>query len=178
MINPEAFRQWPEEMQEKIRSDIAELEKELQEILKKLPQWDRERREQLRGLNQEVVSQAVGQLIEELSKDYDDLPDVTDYIEQVRADLLENGEEFRGPEPTEPQQAARGGPREPSFRRYQVNVIVDNGRREGARPWSTRICPPTATSSAASSRWRSSAPSPPTSVSSSRARCMLPTAAI
>ena len=132
VVNPEAFRQWPEDMQEKIRSDIAELEKELQEILKKLPQWDRERREQLRGLNQEVVSQAVGQLIEELSKDYDDLPDVIDYIEQVRADLLENGEEFRGPEPTEPQQAARGGPREPSFRRYQVNVIVDNGRREGA----------------------------------------------
>ena len=132
VVNPEAFRQWPDDMQEKIRSDIAELEKELQEILKKVPQWDRERREQLRGLNQEVVSQAVGQLIEELSKDYEDLPDVIDYIEQVRADLLENGEEFRGPEPTEPQQAARGGPREPSFRRYQVNVIVDNGRREGA----------------------------------------------
>ena len=135
VVNPEAFRQWPEETQAAVRADIAELEKELQEILKKVPQWDRERREQLRGLNQEVVSHAVGQFIEELSKDYDDLPDVIDYIEQVRADLLENAEEFRAPEPQEPQQggaAASGAPREPSFRRYQVNVIVDNGALEGA----------------------------------------------
>ena len=134
VVNPEAFRQWPDDMQEKIRSDIAELEKELQEILKRLPQWDRERREQLRGLNQEVVSHAVGQLIEELRKDYQDLPDVIDYIEQVRADLLENGEEFRAPEmPAGPQAApVRRGAREPSFRRYEVNVIVDNSGRQGA----------------------------------------------
>ena len=134
VVSPEAFGQWPDDVQEKVRSDISELEKELQEILQKLPQWDRERREQVRGLNQEVVSHAVGQFIEEFGKDYGDLPDVIDYIEQVRADLIENAEEFRAPETPEPQQAApmRGGPREPSFRRYQVNVIVDNGGRQGA----------------------------------------------
>jgi len=136
VVSPEAFRQWSDETQEKVRSDIGELEKELQEILRKAPQWDRERREHLRGLNQEVVSHAVGQFIEELSKDYGDLPDVIDYVEQVRADLLENAEEFRAPEPQEPQPGAAavrgGGPREPSFRRYQVNVIVDNRALEGA----------------------------------------------
>lgn len=135
VISPEAFRQLPEETQAATRSDIAELEKELQEILKKVPQWDRERREQLRVLNQEVVSHAVGQFIEDLGGDYGDLPEVLDYVEQVRADLLENAEEFRTPETREPQQGmtvARSGPREPSFRRYEVNVIVDNSGREGA----------------------------------------------
>ncbi len=135
VVNPEAFRQLPEETQAATRSDIAELEKELQEILKKVPQWDRERREQLRVLNQEVVSHAVGQFIEDLGGDYGDLPEVLDYVEQVRADLLENAEEFRTPETREPQQGmamARSGPREPSFRRYEVNVIVDNSGREGA----------------------------------------------
>ena len=137
VVNPEAFRQWPDETQQKVRADITELEKELQEILKRVPQWDRERREHLRGLNQEVVSHAVGQFIEELGKDYGDLPDVIDYIEQVRADLLENAEEFRTPETQAPQPAApgpadRGGPRAPAFRRYQVNIIVDNGGLRGA----------------------------------------------
>ena len=135
VVSPEAFRQWPEETQAKMRADIAELEKELQEILKKAPQWERERRERMRGLNQEVVSHAVALFIEELGKDYDDLPEVMDYIEQVRADLQENAEEFHAPGPPAPQPGGLPGReerREPSFRRYQVNVIVDNGRRQGA----------------------------------------------
>ncbi|MDE0028027.1 MAG: ATP-binding protein [Deltaproteobacteria bacterium] len=135
VVSPEAFRQWPEETQAKMRADIAELEKELQEILKKAPQWERERRERMRGLNQEVVSHAVALFIEELGKDYDDLPEVMDYIEQVRGDLQENAEEFQAPGPPAPQPGGLPGReerREPSFRRYQVNVIVDNGRRQGA----------------------------------------------
>ena len=137
VVSPEAFRQWPDETQAKMRADIAELEKELQEILKKAPQWERERRERLRVLNQEVAGHAVGHFIEELRKDYDDLPAVMDYIEQVRADLLENAGEFHTPEPSPstPQPGAppaRGAAREPSFRRYQVNVLVDHGGRQGA----------------------------------------------
>ncbi len=137
VVSPEAFRQWPEDAQAAARTDIAGLEKELQEILKKMPQWDRERREQLRTLNQEVVSHAVGQFIEELSKDYGDLPEVLDYIGQVRADLLENADDFRAPDFRAAEGRAlppgvRGGVREPSFRRYQVNVVVDNSGLQGA----------------------------------------------
>lgn len=136
VISPDAFRQWPDEMQEKIKADISELEKELQEILKKLPQWEREQREQLRNLNQEITGHAIGHLIDELIKKYDDLPDVLDYIQMVRTDLLENAEEFQVNEPHGPQEmlalAMQGGRKEPSFRRYQVNVIVDNGKHTGA----------------------------------------------
>ncbi len=136
VISPAAFRQWPDETQKKIQSDISELEKELQEILRKLPQLEREQRKQLRTLNQEVTSRAVGHLMEELAGKYDDLPDVLNYIEQIRADLLENAEEFQAAEPRSPQEtmalAMRGGPGKPSFRRYQVNVIVDNGNCRGA----------------------------------------------
>ena len=136
VINPEVFRQWPDEVQEKVKADISELEKELQELLQKLPQWESKQREQLRELNQEVTSRAVSHLIEELAKKYDDLKEVLDYIEQVRADLLENAEEFQASEPHSPQEALavamRGGTTKPSFRRYQVNVIVDNGNCEGA----------------------------------------------
>lgn len=136
VVSPEAFRQWPDEMQDKVKEDIAALEKELQEILQKLPQWEKQQREELRDLNQEVASRAVGHLIDELAKGYDDLPDVLDYIEKVRTDLMENSEEFQVTDPHTPQEmiavAMAGGPRKPSFRRYEVNVIVDNGKCTGA----------------------------------------------
>ena len=38
------------------------LEKELQEILQKLPQWEREQREQLRNFNKEIIGHAIGHL--------------------------------------------------------------------------------------------------------------------
>jgi lon-related putative ATP-dependent protease len=136
VVSPEAFRQWPDETQEKIRKDIETLEKELQEILQKLPQWEKEQREELRTLNQEVTGRAVAHLIEALAGKYDDLPDVLEYVEEVRTDLLENSEDFQTTEPQSPQEmmtiAMSGGPRKPTFRRYQVNVIVDNGMAKGA----------------------------------------------
>lgn len=95
VINPDVFRQWPDEMQEKIKADITELEKKLQEILQKLPQWEREQREQLRNFNQEITGHAIGDLIDDLTKKYADLPDVLAYIQKVRTDLLENAEEFQ-----------------------------------------------------------------------------------
>ena len=136
VVSPEVFRQWPEDHQEKVKAQIAELEKELQEVLQKMPQWEREQREILRKLNQEVVSYAVGHLISELRKKYEDLENVLAYIDEVHKDLLENSDEFQVSEPQSPQEmlamAARGGARQPSFRRYQVNVIVDNRYRKGA----------------------------------------------
>lgn len=136
VVSPDVFRQWPDETQEKTKNDISELEKELQEILQKLPQWEREQREELRKFNQEITGHAIGHLIDELIKKYEELPDVLEYIQKVRMDLLENAEEFQISEPNDPQQmlalAMRSGRQEPSFRRYQVNVIVDNSRLAGA----------------------------------------------
>src|SRR5690606_33810234 len=137
VVSPEVFRQWPEEHQEKIRADIAAFEEELQEILQKLPQQEREQREELRKLNQEATSVAVGYMIADLRKRYEDLPQVLGYLDQVQKNLIDNAEEFQAvDQPSDPQQALalamRGGPRQPSFRRFQVNVIVDNAGCSGA----------------------------------------------
>ena len=136
VINPEAFRQWPDDVQERVKSDISELEKELQEILQTLPQWEREQRAQLRALKEEVINGAVSHLIEELARKYDGFPEVLEYISQVRGDLLEKAEDFQVAEPSSPQEAMlhamRAGSRETSFGRYRVNVIVDNADRDSA----------------------------------------------
>lgn len=136
VVTPEAFRQWPDELQEKIKEDINTLEKALQENLQKLTHLERDRREQHRELNQEVTGHAVGGLIADMSKKYGDMPAVLTYIEQVRKDLLENAEDFQTTEPSTPQDmmmlAMRGRQREPSFRRYEVNVIIDHGDQVGA----------------------------------------------
>jgi predicted ATP-dependent protease len=87
-------------------------------------------------LNRDISAAVVGHQLGDVRKENADLPDVLGYLEEVERDILENADNFlqagrdrQGP-PVAPKD---GGPQEPdSFRRYQVNVMVDNSGVEGA----------------------------------------------
>jgi len=138
VLSPEEFRKLPEAEQKKTRDDITELEGQLQEVMRKAPVWEREHREKVRALNREMTEHVVGHLIDDIRKGYADLPHVAAYIEEVRKDIVENAQEFVTQEPQSPdeqasEQAMRravGGPA--AFRRYRVNVVVDNSVCPGA----------------------------------------------
>jgi lon-related putative ATP-dependent protease len=131
VVSPEIFRNWPRDHQEKIKKTITKLEEELQKLLKLVPQWQREQRDKIRELNNEVTEFAVGHLIDALAVRYADLPDLVRYFGQVQEDVVRSADDFVMTEPETPEQAqamalrqSLSGP--PSFRRYQVNVIVDH----------------------------------------------------
>jgi lon-related putative ATP-dependent protease len=140
VLSPADFGKLPEEEQARVKTDIEELQKTLQETLHKMPVWEKEQREKIRELNHEVTGFAVGHLIDALREDFADLESVLDYFEEVRGDVIENALEFL----REPQQAQGreqgqtppppgGGTGEAaSFRRYRVNLIVDNGGANGS----------------------------------------------
>ena len=135
VISPDVFKQLPEADRERIKRDLETFQEELEAIVRRIPEWEREHREAVRKLNRDTTAVAVGHLLDVVRKHYTDLPDVLEYLRAVEQDILENVDDFlasgrpgggegaaMGPMPMEP----------PSFRRYQVNVMVDNGARKGA----------------------------------------------
>ncbi|MGE0744713.1 MAG: Lon protease family protein [Rhodospirillales bacterium] len=132
VIQPEVFRQWPEEHQEKVRATIGELEKELQDIMSQVPQWEREQREKLSALNREVSGHVVRRLMDELRQRYADLAEVLVYFDEVEKDVVDHVDDFVAREPTEQEAMMlamrRAATNAPSYRRYQVNVIVDHAK--------------------------------------------------
>jgi hypothetical protein len=75
-------------------------------------------------------------MMDELRAGYCELPDVVQHLDAVEQDIKENADDF-----LTPAQAPPGMPvpapveeavTEARFRRYQVNVIVDNGGQRGA----------------------------------------------
>ncbi|MDD2542093.1 MAG: ATP-binding protein, partial [Desulfuromonadaceae bacterium] len=63
---------------------------------------------------------------------YRDLEKVLTYLESVQEDILNTLDDFK-PQPTQPQIPGIKMPRqEPTFERYQVNVLVDNKTTDGA----------------------------------------------
>ena len=87
---PDEFNAWPEAKRRQVQEDIAALENELERTVRQVPQWDKQRRDDLRALNRETAKFAVDHLIEEVAAAFADIPRVAEHIAAVRADLIEN----------------------------------------------------------------------------------------
>ncbi len=132
VLNPEEFEKLPESEHQKIESSITELQEVLHSTLHQIPEYEQEGREKIRELNSEVAIFAVEHLIDEPRKKYADLPQVVTFLNAAQKDIIENVNEFLAP-PENPLAAMMGlplplGSKDSALlRRYQVNVLVDNG---------------------------------------------------
>lgn len=133
--DPEEFAKRPPEEREKIQRDIEELQERLTEIIKKVPRWEKERRDAMRALNREITAFTVGQEIDDIRSAFMDLPQVLEYLETVRNDLIENVHSLLGVERARelqemgPPSAAH---QTSGFNRYTVNLILGDGPAQGA----------------------------------------------
>jgi len=137
VLTPEMFEELPAAERERIQQEIAAIQSELEATMRQVPQWEREHREAVRALNRETTGHAIAGLMEELRALYRDLPEVVRYLDEVERDIQDNADDFLTPavppQPDVPMPAGLAAAiEEGRFRRYQVNVIVDNGDRQGA----------------------------------------------
>jgi lon-related putative ATP-dependent protease len=131
VVPPDVFQRLPVEERERIKSDIEALQSELEAIVRKIPDWEREHRDAVRRLNRDTSSGVVKHLLETVRTAFADLAEVVAYLGEVEHDILEHAEEFIA-ERREPGDGEAPPTELPAFRRYQVNVLVDNRGRKGA----------------------------------------------
>ncbi len=123
VVPPDEFRTWPEEKRHEVQRTIEGLEKDLEHIIHQIPQWERQRRDEVRQLNRDTAKYAVDQLIEDTKTLFSDITRVVQHIETVRADLVENVGMFVSKGDDDESEGAdfRLGS---VFDRYEVNVLV------------------------------------------------------
>lgn len=132
VIEPVVFQSLPEAQQESIRQNVAELEKKLEEIVRKIPGWRKELAEKIHDLNRDVTAYAATHLIDSLKQQYRLLPEVIDWLERVRSDIVDNAEQFwRAATESDAQQLPMAFVDSP-YERYRVNVVVDHQGRSCA----------------------------------------------
>lgn len=139
VLSPEEFQSLPEEERKQLEGNISDLQGELQNLLHQVPGIQREIRERLKKLNRETTDYAVGDLINELRQKYSDNEEILSYLQEVENDVVENANDFLSEEDEQAGQnpmammlarAQRG--QQDSFKRYQVNLLVDNSKLDGA----------------------------------------------
>ncbi len=131
VIPPDEYEKLPEEDKKRFEAAIAALQERLEKILSHMPQWQRERSERIKQLNRETTLSTVEHMMNELRAAYADLPEVLEYLDLVQQDMVENGDDFR----KQKESLLAGGMTivtHETFHRYQVNVLVTNGKEAGA----------------------------------------------
>ncbi|RMG68129.1 MAG: ATP-binding protein [Calditrichaeota bacterium] len=131
-LKPEEFEKLSQEEREAIHQRIHQLEDRIAEAVRALARLDMETQKSLTSLNERVAQFVVEQYIRELQEEYRDLPHVLRYLEAVSKDIINNISRFLSELQREQQKPAEASQAEAFFRRYQVNVVVDNSGLEGA----------------------------------------------
>jgi lon-related putative ATP-dependent protease len=131
IVPPEQFHAWPEDKRKAMQETIEVLEKDLERIMHQVPQWERDRRDEIRKLNRDSAKFAVDQLIEEAKSQFNDLPHILGHIERMRADLVDNVGIFVAKSEDDEAAAPDVRPGSP-FDRYEVNVLVAQDGQQNA----------------------------------------------
>jgi lon-related putative ATP-dependent protease len=132
-LSQEDLLSLPQEAKSKIQEKREKLESELRNTMRQFLDMERKIREEIKKLNRDVALYAIGHLVEELIEKYKDNSEITGYLNDVRNDILANLSQFikRG----EPQQRLPfpvPWMKEARFRKYKINVVVDNSDCKGA----------------------------------------------
>ncbi|MGC2412019.1 MAG: ATP-binding protein, partial [Stellaceae bacterium] len=139
VLAPELFNQLPTAERESVQHEIEAIQSDLEAIMRQVPLWEREHRDAVQALNRETTGFAIAHLMAETRGGYSDQPEVASYLDAVERDIKENVDDFLAPVAPSTPEASPPMPapiareiEDTRFRRYQVNVIVDNSQQHGA----------------------------------------------
>jgi lon-related putative ATP-dependent protease len=136
-MSREAYDALPKKEQQRIDKGLDGLNEELQQIMRLVRQDEREGRDAVRELDRQITTFAAKHLVEEAMQRWSAIEETNGYLRAVLADVLENAGDFKKSDEESPtmvmgipvtgRQQTDGG-----FRKYRINVLVDNSGLTGA----------------------------------------------
>jgi len=136
--DPNAVAQLPAEQQEKLEAARLELEDALADALRVIRGHEKTTKARLLDLDRQVAGFTAGHLLDDLEKKYASFDEVMLYLQEVRQDIVGHAQDWKdrgtsgaeSPQPPAPSSQSDGVAPLP-LSRYQVNLLVDNSRRQG-----------------------------------------------
>jgi len=133
-LSQEELAQLGEEDRQKLKEKSDELQEKMKGAVGKIRNLEAEFKERQEKLKSSIALFVVGQELEGYREKYKEESEVTEYLKVVQEDIVENIDDFIK-KPEIPQHQLVQLPvatREPTFRKYDINVLVDHSETEGA----------------------------------------------
>ena len=128
----EEYEALTEKKRQKLDKQGKELTERLNDVLRQVREQEKGTKESLYRSDRELGMSCLGHRLDPLREKYSGIEKVLVYLDSVQEDILNTLDDFK-PLPPQPQIPGIKLPRqEPTFERYQVNLLVDNKETEGA----------------------------------------------
>jgi lon-related putative ATP-dependent protease len=138
-LTQEEFEALPKETQAEILQKRDALDPDLRAGFRQMRELDIKGTEVVHALNNEIALYAIGHLLRGLKEKYGTISEVMPYIDNVQKDILDNLGTFLGSGQQQKQQQEQVPPqfqqwlaKDLAFRKYEINVVVDNAGSDGA----------------------------------------------
>ncbi|MBC7234889.1 MAG: AAA family ATPase [Chloroflexi bacterium] len=134
-ITGEEYQKLPQEVKERFESYRPQLQEAFDRTMRQARELDREARQAIEALNNDVAGFVVDNALTDLQEQYAECPEVLEYLKAVRQDVVDNVENFVQPQEEQapmPLPFLRRAVGEGWFTRYKVNVLADARDREHA----------------------------------------------
>jgi predicted ATP-dependent protease len=130
IMTDEEFDTLPLSEKKLIQEKQTRFTNEMDAALKQQRILEKEMVKEFKTLEKEVATLSIIEITEDICNKYKEIPDVINYITNVKNDILENLTDFMIAQKEKFEEIA---PKENEFsRRYQINVLVDNGDQKGS----------------------------------------------
>jgi lon-related putative ATP-dependent protease len=130
-MTPEEFENISEDEKENIKKRIQEMENKIADAVREIAKLDMEAHRSLSKLDEQVAGFVVEQYMHDIKEKYKDQQEVEEYLEEVRVDIIISIEDFLGGVEKEEEKVNLRQEKTSHFRKYEVNVVVDNSRLKG-----------------------------------------------
>ncbi|MBI4682450.1 MAG: AAA family ATPase [Nitrospirae bacterium] len=133
-LSEEEYESLDPKVKKKIETIGKELQEKLDDVIRVVRDEEKKIKDMMKDLERQATLSSIGHRIDEIKSKHMDNPEVLNYLEQVKEDILEHLDDFKPQE----EQAAPTLPfmkppkTEPSFIRYSINVFVNNRDLKGA----------------------------------------------
>ncbi|WP_371059454.1 Lon protease family protein [Rhodosalinus sp. 5P4] len=128
LVKPDDYRELDEEERAEIDAKIARLQEELAVVLREAPRRAKRHRERVEALNAAMAKRVVDARVAEVAEAFDTIPDIQDFVAELREDIVANAELFlrraaQSKDAPFPDTVGKAH-MDPLFGRYAVNVMV------------------------------------------------------
>lgn len=130
-LSEQEFAALTEEQRQQIIAKRIAADAEVNTAMKQAHLAEKKSQEQLREIDHETALFVVRPLIEDLKEKYKTSSDVVSYLVEVQDSILQDLAKFRGEEEPQPASSAAAPGATAFFRKYGVNIMVDNSELQG-----------------------------------------------